>query len=247
MSCEWPEGSNGPIASAVEFLFEPAMQRILIIEDEDKLREAMRRGLEEHGYEVVATGDGEVAWQQTTMDSFDCLVLDRMLPGRDGLQLLRDLRAAGNRTPALMVTALSDVENRVEGLDAGADDYVTKPFAWVEFLARLRSCIRRAEPAVAGVLLGRTFKLDCVHRKLLSELETVDLTDRECELLEYLMRRPGTTVTREALAREVWREPELNLTNIIDVYVGRLRKRLERVGQHDRIKTVRGSGYCFEE
>lgn len=223
------------------------MQRILVVEDEDKLREAMRRGLDEEGYEVVATASGDSAWHLAANGSFDCIVLDRMLPGRDGLQLLRDLRAAGNRTPALMVTALSEVESRVEGLDAGADDYVTKPFAWVEFLARVRSCLRRAEPSISGVLSGRTFQLDCVHRKLLGDVETVDLTDRECELLEYMMRRAGTTVTREVLAREVWREPELNLTNIIDVYVGRLRKRLERVGEQDRIKTVRGSGYCFEE
>lgn len=223
------------------------MARILVVEDEAKLRRALQRGLEEQGYDVIAVEDGDRGWDWASKEPFDCLILDRMLPGRDGLRLLRDLRATGNRTPTLILTALAEIEDRVEGLDGGADDYLAKPFAWAELLARVRACLRRVPTEPHAVLSAGPVRLDCVHRQLLTDGEPVDLTDRECELLEYLMRHAGKTVTRDDLARDVWREPELGLTNIVDVYIAKLRKRLERLGEPERIKTIRGSGYCFEE
>lgn len=223
------------------------MGRILVVEDEEKLRRALERGLKEQGYEVVSTEDGNQGLALAFVESFDCIVLDRMLPGCDGLQVLTELRKSGIKSPVLMLTARAELEDRVEGLDGGADDYLAKPFAWAELLARVRACMRRAKSETAAILSAGSFRLDCVHRQLLSDDEPIDLTDRECELLEYLMRHAGKTVTREQLARDVWREPELGMTNVVDVYVAKLRKRLERLGEPERIKTVRGSGYCFEE
>lgn len=223
------------------------MPRILVVEDEEKLRRALQRGLVEQGYEVTTAEDGDQGWACASSESFDCIILDRMLPGRDGLQVLTELRGRGIKTPVLMLTSRAEVEDRVEGLDGGADDYLAKPFVWAEFLARVRACLRRSTAEAGALITVGPFRLDCVHRRLFTTDEQIDLTDRECELLEYLMRHAGTTVTREQLARDVWREPELGLTNVIDVYVAKLRKRLERLGEPERIKTVRGSGYCFEE
>lgn len=223
------------------------MPRVLVVEDEEKLRRALQRGLVEQGYEVTTAEDGDRGWASATSESFDCIILDRMLPGRDGLWILTELRGRGVNTPVLMLTARGEVEDRVEGLDGGADDYLAKPFVWAELLARVRACLRRSAVEVGALLAVGPYRLDCVHRRLLTKVEQIDLTDRECELLEYLMRNAGSTVTREQLARDVWREPELGLTNVVDVYIAKLRKRLERLGEPERIKTVRGSGYCFEE
>jgi two-component system copper resistance phosphate regulon response regulator CusR len=223
------------------------MPRILVVEDEEKLRRVLKRGLVEQGYEVATAEDGDHGWERVSSEAFDCIILDRMLPGRDGLQVLTQLRGHGIKTPVLMLTARAEVEDRVEGLDGGADDYLAKPFVWAELLARVRACLRRSTAEAGALLTVGPFRLDCVHRRLIAADEQIDLTDRECELLEYLMRNAGSTVTREQLARDVWREPELGLTNVVDVYVAKLRKRLERLGEPERIKTVRGSGYCFEE
>jgi len=223
------------------------MLRILVVEDEEKLRRALERGLVEQGYEVTTAENGDQGSIAASSESFDCIVLDRMLPGRDGMELLAEWRGRGVRTPVLMLTARAELEDRIEGLDGGADDYLAKPFAWAELLARVRACIRRSTTGPGSVLTVGPFRLDCLHRKLLTDDEPIDLTDRECELLEYLMRHAGKTVTREQLARDVWREPEIGLTNVIDVYVAKLRKRLERTGEPERIRTVRGAGYCFEE
>ena len=195
------------------------MPRILIVEDEDKLRRALRRGLAEEGYEVVAVEDGDAGLARAAVEPFDCLILDVMLPGRDGFQVLSELRAAGCPTPILILSARGAIEDRVRGLDSGADDYLAKPFAWAELLARLRACLRRqaagegrpsSEPAASTSIAS--------HRRLACGPRQVELTVRECELLEYLMRRAGQVVGRDQLAREVWRDPDAVLTNVIDVY-----------------------------
>jgi DNA-binding response OmpR family regulator len=222
---------------------EIAMPRILIVEDEEKLRLALRRGLTEEGYEVVAVEDGEAGLISATAEAYDCLVLDVMLPRRDGLDVLAALREAGDRTPVLLLTARGEVEDRVRGLDAGADDYLTKPFAWAELLARVRACLRRKAPEDASVLRAGSLELNLIHRRLAVGARHVELTSRECELLEYFLRRSGRVIGRDELARDVWDDPEAGLTNVIDVYVNYLRKKLESVGAPGRIRTIRGVGY----
>lgn len=223
------------------------MARILVVEDEDKLRRAIQRGLEEQGYEVVAVEGGDEGLTQARAEGFDCLILDLMIPGRDGLQVLHDLRAAGIATPTLILTARGTVEDRVRGLDEGADDYLAKPFAWAELLARVRACLRRVPVPAGLVLKAGGLELDCVHHLLMRGETQIELTPREFELLEYLMRHPGEVVTRDQLAREVWKDPDAGLTNVIDVYVNYVRKKLEKAGEPRLIHTVRGAGYCLRE
>jgi DNA-binding response OmpR family regulator len=223
------------------------MPRILIVEDEDKLRRALQRGLAEEGYEVVVVEDGDAGLASATLETFDCLILDLMLPGRDGIRVLDELRAAGFSTPILILSARSAIEDRVRGLDSGADDYLAKPFAWAELLARLRACLRRGATEGATLLRAGGINLDRAHRRLSRGPRQVELTLRECELLESLMRRAGEVVSRDRFAREVWRDPEAGLTNVIDVYINYLRKKLEKVGSHGLIRTVRGVGYLLQD
>jgi DNA-binding response OmpR family regulator len=223
------------------------MPRILIVEDEEKLRRALRRGLTDEGYEVVVVGDGDAGLARAAGEPFDCLILDLMLPGRDGIQVLNALRAGGFPAPVLILSARGAVEDRVRGLDLGADDYLTKPFAWSELLARLRVCLRRKAADEAGVLRVGRFALDCAQRQLSCGAQPVELTARECELLEYLMRRAGQVVGRSQLSREVWRDPGAILTNVIDVFVNQVRKKLSEAGAPGAIRTVRGVGYVFED
>lgn len=223
------------------------MPRILIVEDEDKLRRALRRGLVDEGYEVVAVEDGDAGLARATVEPFDCLILDVMLPGRDGLQLLSELRAGGLPTPILILSARGAVEDRVRGLDVGADDYLAKPFAWSELLARLRACLRRSSGGEATTVRAGRIGLDRVRRRLACGPREVELTIRECELLEYLMRRAGQVVGRDQLAREVWRDPAALLTNVIDVFINQLRKKLDKAGSRGVIQTVRGVGYVLRD
>ncbi len=221
------------------------MPRILVIEDEDKLRWALQRGLTDEGYEVEAVEDGGVGLAFAMQGPFDCLVLDLMLPGNDGIQILRELRAGGFSTPVLILSARGALEDRVRGLDLGADDYLAKPFAWSELLARLRACLRRKAAVESGMLRAGRVDLDLVHRRASCGSRQVELTIRECELLDYLMRRVDQVVSRDELAREVWREPEAVKTNIIDVYINYLRKKLDGIGAPALIQAVRGVGYAF--
>ncbi len=223
------------------------MARILIVEDEDKLRRVLRLGLEQEGFEVQAAADGDEGLALALGGSFDCLILDLSLPGCDGLELLNRLRAANMRTPTLILTARGEIEDRVTGLDAGADDYLTKPFAWAELSARVRACLRRGEAGgeTGLVLRAGGLELDRVRRELVRGEIRVELTAREFELLEYLVRHKGTVVTREQLARDVWRDAETELTNVIDVYINYVRKKLDRAGEPGLIATVRGQGYSL--
>ena len=222
------------------------MFRLLVVEDERKMLRSLERGLRAEGYDVTTAATGEDGYRLATDGRFDCVVLDLMLPGRDGLGVLADLRRAGNRTPVLVLTARDAVEDRVAGLDGGADDYLVKPFAFAELLARLRVLLRR-ERAAETVLRADDLEVDLVRRRVTRGGEEVGLTQREFELLEYLLRHKDATVTRDMLGRDVWREPGHALTNVIDVFVTLLRRKVEHQGLPPLIHTVRGLGYSLRE
>jgi DNA-binding response OmpR family regulator len=222
------------------------MARLLVIEDERKVRNSLREGLAAQGYEVVTAATGEEGLQKGLTQPFDCLVLDLLLPGRDGLEVLAGLRRAGRTLPVLILTARDAVEDRVSGLDAGADDYLVKPFAFAELLARLRVLLRgRGERET--LLRAGDLEVDLLERRALRGGEEIALTAREFEVLAYLVRHKGQVVTRAMLGREVWKEPDYALTNVSDVYINILRRKLERPGQPPLIDTLRGVGYSLRE
>jgi DNA-binding response OmpR family regulator len=223
------------------------MARVLVIEDQKKLLNTLQRGLEEEGYEVVTASTGEQGYYAATTEDFDVVVLDLMLPGRQGLQVLRDLRANGFARPVLILTARDTVDDRVAGLDTGADDYLVKPFAFAELLARLRALLRRGTQGIELFLRAADLEMDLLARRVVRGGVELDLTRREYELLEYLLRHKNATVTREMIAREVWRDAGGMLTNTIDVYVTLLRKKVERAGSQQLIHTVRGVGYALRD
>jgi DNA-binding response OmpR family regulator len=221
--------------------------RLLLVEDERKLLRGLQRGLEATGYTVTAAASGDEAQTLLAGQTFDCLVLDWMLPGRDGLALLADLRRAGDRTPVLLLTARDAVEDRVRGLDQGADDYLVKPFAFAELLARLRSLLRRGRADRETVLCVGDVEIDLLERRVVRAGQEVPLRVREFEVLAYLARHRGGVVTRDMLGRDVWKEPGYALTNVIDVTIRLIRRKLERPGLPPLIQTVRGVGYCLPE
>lgn len=223
------------------------MVRLLVIEDQKKLLASLRRGLEEEGYEVHTATNGEDGYYSATTQSFDAVVLDVMLPGRDGMQVLRDLRSKGFSRPILMLTARDTVEDRVRGLDGGADDYLIKPFAFAELLARLRALLRRNLDDRELVLRADTLELDIVGRRVVRGGVEIELSKREFDLLEFLLRHRNMTVTREMIGREIWKEPDGVWTNIIEVYINALRKKIEQSGQWQLIHTVRGVGYALRD
>jgi DNA-binding response OmpR family regulator len=221
--------------------------RILIIEDERKLLRSLARGLQGEGYEVVATASGETGYEEAVAQPFACIVLDLMLPGRDGLQVLASLRQAGNHTPVLILTARDTIDDRVTGLDAGADDYLVKPFAFAELLARLRVLLRRGRGERETVLKADDLEMDLLQRRVIRGGVELSLTQREYELLEYLLRHKNATVTRDMLGQDVWKEPAHALTNVIDVYINFLRRKVERPGKRVLIHTIRGVGYSLRD
>ena len=222
------------------------MPRVLVVEDERKLLRALGRGLTAEGYEVVTATDGDEGCRLALTDPFDCLVLDWMLPGRDGLEVLAELRRARRAVPVLLLTARDAVEDRVAGLDAGADDYLVKPFAFAELLARLRVLLRgRGERET--VLRAGNLEVDLLARRALRAGEEVLLTVREFDVLAYLLRHKNAAVTRDMLGREVWKEPDHALTNVIEVYINNLRRKLERPGRPALIRTLRGVGYSLRD
>jgi DNA-binding response OmpR family regulator len=221
--------------------------RILIIEDERKLLRSLARGLQEEGHEVVATASGETGYEQAVTQPFACIVLDLMLPGRDGLQVLASLRQAGHNTPVLILTARDTVEDRVTGLDAGADDYLVKPFAFAELLARLRVLLRRGPGERETILKADDLEMDLLQRRVIRGGVELSLTQREYELLEYLLRHKNASVTRDMLGQDVWKEPAHALTNVIDVYINFLRRKVERPGKRLLIHTIRGVGYSLRD
>jgi len=219
--------------------------RVLIVEDERKILRSLERGLQAEGYEVVTAANGETAYDLATTQLFDCIVLDLMLPGRDGLQVLSDLRRQGRTTPVLILTARDDVEDRVIGLDAGADDYLVKPFAFAELLARLRVLLRRGRHARETVLSVDDLEMDLLERRVKRGGIEIALTHREFEVLEYLLRHKNAIVTRAMLGRDVWKEEDYALTNVIDVFISALRRKLELAGKPSLIHTIKGLGYSL--
>lgn len=223
------------------------MARLLIVEDQKKLLANLQRGLQEEGYEVISAATGEEGYYQATTAEIDLVVLDVMLPKRNGLQVLGDLRQRGFAKPVLMLTARDGVEDKVLGLDAGADDYLVKPFAFAELLARIRALLRRDMAARELVLRADNLEVNLVGRRVVRGGEEIDLTRREFELLEYLLRHKNGTVTRDMIGRDVWKETTGSLTNVIDVYVKALRKKVEGPDFRQLIHTVRGVGYVLRD
>ncbi len=223
--------------------------RLLVIEDEAKVARALNDGLSREGYEVTVARTGEEGYYLLDSAPFDLVVLDLMLPGRDGLEVLATMRSRDRRIPVLIVTARDAVEDRVIGLDAGADDYLVKPFAFAELLARIRALSRRgrADPPVR--LKVSDLEVDASARRVTRGGRTLDLTAREFELLEYLVRNGGRVVSREMLARDVWRETgrATPLDNVIDVHIARLRRKVDDAAEAKLIHTVRGVGFMIGE
>lgn len=217
--------------------------RVLVVEDERKIADFIRKGLSEQGYAVDVAYDGDEAVDWPTIAEFDVIILDVMLPVRDGIEVCRALRQRGLRTPILMLTAKDAVEDRVRGLDSGADDYLVKPFAFAELLARLRALTRR-QPAVLGAVLQvGDLVLDTATRKIARGGTPIDLTTKEYGILEYLMRHPNQVLTRTMIAEHVWNYDFDNASNVIDVHIRNLRRRIDEPFPIRLIQTVRGAGY----
>jgi two-component system copper resistance phosphate regulon response regulator CusR len=224
------------------------MPRLLIVEDEAKLLHGLAQGLRREGYEVVAAVSGEDGLRHALGQSFDGIVLDWMLPGRDGLQMLSELRRAGKTLPVLILTARDAIDDRVTGLDAGADDYLVKPFAFAELLARLRALLRREQTERNARLRAGDLELDLLERRVTRDGVEVILTQREFDVLAYLLRHKNAIVTRDMLGRDVWKDPLHALSNIIDVYIKLLRRKVEWPGQSPPlIHTIRGVGYSLRD
>lgn len=227
----------------------PARTKILIVEDDAKIARAIRTGLEMEGYEAPVARTGDEGLSRLSSESFDLVVLDWMLPGLDGIEILRSLRGRSGRPPVLLLTARDTVEDRVLGLDSGADDYLVKPFAFAELLARLRALLRRT--GQVGVMRRQIgdLALDLQTRTARRASEDIALTPREFDLLEYFTRYEGQVVTRQMLARDVWRVPNRStpLDNVIDVHLARLRRKLDDGRRSKLIQTVRGLGFVLRE
>ena len=223
--------------------------RVLVVEDERKLAEVVASALRAEHYDVVVASTGEDGFFRANAEVFDLLVLDVMLPGRSGLEILRALRGRRIETPVLILTARDGVDDRVLGLDLGADDYLVKPFALPELLARIRALFRRGRPSEALRLKAADLELDLVTRRAVRGNRVLELTAREYELLEYLLRHQGHLVSREMLAHEVWKEPRraTPLDNVIDVQMTRLRKKVDAEAGERLIHTVRGVGFVLRE
>jgi two-component system, OmpR family, copper resistance phosphate regulon response regulator CusR len=223
--------------------------RILVVEDEPKLGRAVEEGLKAAQHQVTLVQTGEEGFYLVQTESFDLVILDVMLPGRNGLEILQTMRRHGVRTPVLILTARDAVEDRVLGLDTGADDYLVKPFAFPELLARVRALSRRALPESSAKLQIADLELDVEGRSVTRSGQALDLTAREFELLEYLVRRRGHVVSREMLTREVWKESGRHtpLDNVIDVLVARLRRKVDDHFAQKLVHTVRGVGFVVRE
>jgi len=220
--------------------------RILIIEDESKIAAFLKRGLKEEGYAVDVAADGEQGYFLASTQDCDLIILDLMLPGLDGLDLCRKLRAEGNEARILVLTARDKVNDKVQGLNAGADDYLTKPFAFEELLARVRALLRKRETGSPTKLQVADLTMDLLTHKVLRAGREIELTAREFALLEYLIRNVGAVVTRTMIAEHVWDVNFDTFTNVIDVYMSYLRNKIDRAFPDKLIRTVRGRGYVIK-
>jgi two-component system OmpR family response regulator len=221
--------------------------RILIIEDDLEAGAAMGRGLTEAGHETLHAPDGVQGLKAATDGEFDVLVVDRMMPNMDGLTMVSALRREGDQTPVLFLSALGEIEDRVTGLKAGGDDYLVKPYAFAELIARVEALARRRETgSVQTVLRVGDLEMDLIGRMVRREGKEIDLQPREFQLLEYLMRNAGQSVTRTMLLEKVWEYHFDPQTNVIDVHVSRLRSKIDKGFEHAMLQTVRGAGYRLD-
>ena len=222
---------------------------ILVVEDETKVARALSEGLAREGYEVTVARTGEEGYYLLDARSFDLVVLDLMLPGRDGLEILATLRSRDRGIPVLILTARDAVEDRVVGLDTGADDYLVKPFAFPELSARIRALLRRGRAEQSSRLQVADLEVDVAARRVTRGSRILELTAREFELLEYLLQNRGRVVSREMLSRDVWKEAgrATPLDNVIDVHIARLRRKVDEAFDVKLIHTVRGVGFTVKE
>jgi len=221
--------------------------RVLVVEDEKKVASFIKRGLEEEGYEVELAGDGAEGLGMIEQGGYALVLMDLMLPKMDGLEVIRKMREQEIHTPVLCLTAKDKVDDVVAGLDSGSDDYLTKPFAFAELLARVRALIRRGSTDRGAEIVFADLRLDPVSHKVWRSDKEIDLTSKEYALLEYMMRNPNQTLTRSMIAEHVWDYTFDSFTNIIDVYVNYLRKKIDRDFDKKLIHTVRGVGYVLKE
>jgi len=221
--------------------------KILVVEDEKKVAGFIKRGLEEDDYTVTVAHDGAEGLKQALTGEYSLVVLDVMIPKKDGLTVVKELRESGSQVPVLMLTARGTTEEIVSGLEAGSDDYLTKPFAFAELMARVRALLRRSELDRGAEIHFADLKLDPVTHKVWRSGTEIDLTAKEYGLLEYLVRNPNTVLSRAMIAEHVWDYAFDSFTNIIDVYVNYLRKKVDKNYATKLIHTVRGQGYILRE
>jgi len=221
--------------------------KILIVEDEKKVASFIKRGLEDDSYQVTLSYDGVDGLKRASSGEFDLIILDYMLPKKDGLTVLHELREAGNQIPVLMLTAKAETEDVVSGLEAGADDYLVKPFAFAELQARVRALIRRSEQDRGAEIRFADLRLDPVNHKVWRGQTEIVLTAKEYNLLAYMVRNAGTVLSRANIADNCWEYPFETFTNIIDVYINYLRKKVDGKFATKLIHTVRGQGYILKE
>ncbi|HLP17802.1 MAG TPA: response regulator transcription factor [Bacteroidota bacterium] len=221
--------------------------RILLVEDEKKVSAFIKKGLEEENYCVETAPDGEKGKVMMQASSFDLVIMDILMPKKDGLTVLQEIRSEGDATPVLMITAKGSVEDKVKGLDTGADDYLVKPFAIAELLARVRSLLRRKTSEKATTLTIADLTLDLVSHKARRGARQIDLTAKEYMLLEYFIRNKNTILTRTTISEHIWNYNFDTGTNIIDVYINHLRAKIDAGGENRLLHTIRGVGYIMKE
>ena len=219
--------------------------RILVVEDEKRIQDFLSRGLESAGYAVDIAGDGNSGMDRIHNTEYDLIILDLMLPDTDGLSVLEKIRNRKTSPPVLILSARDAVDDRVKGLELGADDYLTKPFAFVELLARVRALLRRGQPTPERLQVGE-LALDCIRRKVTRNNENVELAPKEFSILEYMMRNRGRPLSRTMIVEHVWDMDYDGLTNIVDVYIRHLRSKIDDKWPLKMIQTVRGIGYMLD-
>jgi two-component system copper resistance phosphate regulon response regulator CusR len=219
--------------------------RILLVEDDEDVARFVRRGLSEQAYAVDVATNGAAALELSELTTYDALVLDVMIPAPDGIEVCRAIRRAGSAVPILMLTARGSVDDKIAGLDAGADDYLAKPFDFGELLARLRALLRRGGATIDPLLRAGTLEIDTRSHRVTIDERPLVLTTKEYAVIEYLARNAGRIVGREELAEHVWNEAFDPFTNVIEVYINRLRRHIEKVSEKKLIRTVRGAGYML--
>jgi heavy metal response regulator len=220
--------------------------KILVVEDEKKVAKFLQQGLEEEHYSVDVVSDGETALRRVSSSNYDLILLDILLPQKDGITILREMRAAGIDTPVLMLTAKSAIEDKVEGLDSGADDYLTKPFSFTELLARIRSIFRRGGAEKSATLTVADLKLDMVAHRATRADKVIELTKREYALLEYFMKNVNRVLTRTLISEHIWNYNFDTGTNVIDVYINHIRSKIDDGFEKKLLHTVRGVGYILK-